>query len=202
MLQGRWNTQSGMTTRARGHRPWILWLFTLIGLGMLGAATYIAIDTRNFVATAASAPGEVIDLIESRDSDDDTVYRPRVRFQSPDGRSHEFTGSVGSNPAGFYVGEAVDVLFDPARPSDAQINTMFQLWFTPLLLGGMGAAFTFLSLLGFFGGVRMSHGETTAPPVDPAPSPESADPPSSAASPDRESGSSDRSVVVDRRARD
>jgi hypothetical protein len=35
----------------------------------------------------------------------------------------------------------VRVLFDPADPSNARIDSFMQLWFTPLLLAGMGSVF-------------------------------------------------------------
>jgi hypothetical protein len=54
----------------------------------------------------------------------------------------EFTGSVGSRPAAFDVGEAVAILYDPVNPRDARINSFFQLWFAPLILGFLGLVFT------------------------------------------------------------
>lgn len=40
----------------------------------------------------------------------------------------EFTGSVGSDPPGFDIGEGVTVLYDPANPKSARIDAFFQLW--------------------------------------------------------------------------
>jgi uncharacterized protein DUF3592 len=108
----------------------------LLGLGMLGAA-YLAIATRRDVATAARADGTVIELIESRDADSQS-FHPRVRFITAKGESVEFTSSVGSNPAGFDIGEHVTVLYDPSDPQGARIDSFVQLWFVPLFLGGFG----------------------------------------------------------------
>ncbi|MGH6932218.1 MAG: DUF3592 domain-containing protein [Dongiaceae bacterium] len=168
----------------------------MIGAGLLGAAGYLTIDTRRFVAAAATAQGEVIDVIASQDSDDDVVYRPRVRFRTADGRDQEFTSTIGSKPAGFYVGEVIEVMYDPARPSDAHINSFFQLWFAPLVLGGMGTTFVILSLFGIFGGAQLRYE---------IPKPAPAEPPHSSAGSDTaqaRSESADRGPVVDRLDRD
>ena len=127
----------------------LLGVFLLTGLGMLGGAGYRLVDTRHAIATAARADGTVIDLIVSRDSDDGDVYYPRVRFVTPAGESVEFTGSFGSNPAGFDIGETVEVLYDAGNPNAARINTFFQLWFVPIMLTGMGLIFGAIGAGGF-----------------------------------------------------
>ena len=117
-------------------------LFFLAGPAMLGGAGYLVVETRRDIAAGASADGTVIDLIVERDSDGDDIYYPRVRFMTAAGESVEFTGSVGSRPAAFDIGEAVAVLYDPAKPRNARIDSFFQLWFGPLILGFLGFVFT------------------------------------------------------------
>ena len=39
----------------------------------------------------------------------------------------------------FDIGEAVAVLYDPSHPRDARIDSFFQLWFAPLILGFLGS---------------------------------------------------------------
>jgi len=108
-----------------------------LGLGLLGLAAYLAIDTRHDIATAARADGIVTDLIVDRDSDGET-YHPHVRFVTAKGEPVEFTSSIGSNPAGFDIGEHVTILYDPSDPQDARIDSFVQLWFGPLFAGVFG----------------------------------------------------------------
>jgi hypothetical protein len=54
----------------------------------------------------------------------------------------QFTGSVGSSPPAFDIGEAVAVLYDRSDPRDARIDSFFQLWFAPLILGFLRLVFT------------------------------------------------------------
>jgi hypothetical protein len=158
----------GRSTSARWPFA-LLGLFLVAGLGMLGGAGYLVADTRHDIAVGASAEGVVIDLILSRDSDGDDTYYPRVRFATPTGESVEFTGSVGSTPAAFDVGEAVAVLYDPADPQDARIDSFFQLWFGPLILGFLGFVFTAIGGGAVVAALRSGRG--SAAPIAAAPSP-------------------------------
>jgi len=202
MVAMRWVTQTNTSTGAQTPKPWILWLFLLIGLAAMGGAAYLTLDTRRFLSAAIAAPGEVIDLIEVRDSDNGSVYRPRVRFQLQDGKSFEFTSTTGSNPAAFDVGEAVEVLYEPARPTGARINTLFQLWFAPILLAVLGLAF---AMFGGFGLSFLRSGQATAgaapaPMAQPAFEPAQPTAPELATAASPMTASSDR--VVERTSRD
>lgn len=125
-------------------KPWLFAaIFLTVGLGLLGGGVYSFVSTREFLGNAVSANGVVIDLEEHWDSDDSSyTYYPRVRFQTEGGQAYEFTGDVGSSPAAFDVGEEVRVLFDPADPSGARIDSFMQLWFVSVILGGLGLVFS------------------------------------------------------------
>src|SRR5262245_19726332 len=112
-------------------------IFFLVGLAMLVKTVSVVNDRRHEIATATRRDGVVIDLIASHDSESET-YHPRVRFMTANGEAVEFTGSVGSDPPGFDIGEQVTVLYDAANPNDSRIDAFFQLWFAPLMLGVLG----------------------------------------------------------------
>jgi Protein of unknown function (DUF3592) len=156
------------------------WLFTAIfltvGLGLLGGGVYSFVSTREFLGNAVSADGVVIDLEERWDSDDSSyTYYPRVRFATETGQPYEFTGDVGSSPAAFDVGEGVRVLFDPADPSSARIDSFMQLWFASMILGGMGLIFSIVgggSIFAFGGAGKRRNPLTQAARVNIAPAAE------------------------------
>lgn len=133
-------------------RPWLFTaIFLTVGLGLLSGGIYSFMSTREFLGNAVSADGVVIDLEERWDSDDSSyTYYPRVRFETETGQPYEFTGDVGSSPASFDVGEGVRVLFDPADPSSARIDSFMQLWFVSVILGGMGLVFSIVGGGSFF----------------------------------------------------
>ena len=56
------------------------------------------------------------------------VPAPVIRFHSADAREFTHRSNTGSNMPGFKVGEAVVVLYDPADPSRAVIQSFVQLW--------------------------------------------------------------------------
>jgi Protein of unknown function (DUF3592) len=146
------------------------WLFTaiflLVGLGMLGGAIYSFVTTWQFIGAAATADGAVIALEERWNSaDGGSTYYPRVAFETEDRRRYEFTGDTGSQPAAFVVGERVRVLFDPARPEAARIDSFFQLWLLPLILGGLGTVFSGLGLAATLSVVRDSAGRAGKRPA-------------------------------------
>jgi hypothetical protein len=63
--------QGSQTVKRKALRwPYaLLGLFFLAGLGMLGGAGYLIVNTRRDIAAAAGAGGAVIDLIVERDCD-------------------------------------------------------------------------------------------------------------------------------------
>ncbi|SEA43109.1 DUF3592 domain-containing protein [Microbulbifer marinus] len=126
------------------RRPaWASWLFLLMGMAMLAGAANEWRQTRAMLDSADRVQGEVIDMARSPGS---TTYAPHVRFTARSGAEYEFTSSTSSNPPEFSSGDIVEVLYDPASPEDAIINSFMQLWFGALLLGGMGTIFFSIGL--------------------------------------------------------
>jgi hypothetical protein len=145
------------------------WMYLLVGLGLFGGGIYSYLSVGDFIAGAASADGVVIGLEREQDADGDTTYYPRVQFEA-EGRSYQFKGQVGSGYGTFSVGEQVEVLYDPADPDRARINSFVQLWFFPMFLGVLGAVFTAFGASATFGDARKNE-----PGVEPAPAPGSID---------------------------
>jgi hypothetical protein len=77
---------------------------------------------------------------------DDPVFAPVFEFVGPDGRVHRIEGDATSPPR-YKVGDEISVLFDPADPSGARIETFAGLWLG-VLLTGLGAGIT-LCVAGF-----------------------------------------------------
>lgn len=118
----------------------IKYLFTFLGLAMLIGTFYINEDTRSFIAQATKTEGTVVQLILSY-SDHSRTYRPLVRFTDTNGKAIEFVSSTGSNPPGYSEGEKVEVLYLPAEPYKARLNSFFSLWGGSIIVGGLGTIF-------------------------------------------------------------
>jgi hypothetical protein len=118
-----------------------------IGFLMLAGALYWHHSTRAFVAAAARTPGVVTELALSHSgSDGATTFYPTVHFNTPEGRSIEFTSKSGSNPPAYSRGQSVTVLYRPGDPYDAKIDGFFSLWGGPLIIGSMGAIFFMIAV--------------------------------------------------------
>lgn len=87
------------------------------------------------------ARGEVVAMTSNAGSGGDSEYRPVVEFEDAAGRTHRITGSVGSNPPAYSVGESAPVLYDGLNPDAAVIDTFTERHLLPLALGGFGAIF-------------------------------------------------------------
>lgn len=115
-------------------------VFSIVGVGMLIAATLMATHTRGFAEGAERAEGEVIQLVRQRSSDSVT-YAPVISFIAGNGLVYEFKSSLSSNPPAYEPGDRVAVLYNPERPLDARLDGFFSLWGGALVLGILGAVF-------------------------------------------------------------
>ena len=116
-------------------------VFGLAGFLLLGIGVFTFIRTRRFVSSSQEVKGTVIRIISSAGSEGGTVYAPVFRFTTIQGQTIEVEEKVYSSSAGFSVGEVVDLLYDPQNPTKARAKKWFNLYFVPMLLGGMGAVF-------------------------------------------------------------
>jgi hypothetical protein len=99
------------------------------------------VDSRRFVATAVATNGVVVDVAgvvqrtQKRGPDGDwyyqdvTVFHPVVRFVTAGGREVRFQASEGSgDPFAYGVGDTIRVLYDPANPQAARLDTWSSRW--------------------------------------------------------------------------
>ncbi len=114
--------------------------FLSVGLSLAIAAGVCA----GFVAQSNSsdrhADGTVVELVPSGGGSSPR-YRARVEFATSTGSHIRFLSSISSNPPPAQVGEHVDVRYHPDDPHNATINTYWQVWFLPTLLGIISAPF-------------------------------------------------------------
>ncbi len=129
-------------------------LLLLAGAGLLVLGLHLHRKTELFLATAARAPGMVVEMATNRSSDGNT-YAPVVEFEH-DGRKYRFKDSISSNPPAYRRGQAVDVLYDPAHPRDARIDRGRWNKAVPIIVAASGAL---LCLLGLWSVKRRAFGK-------------------------------------------
>jgi hypothetical protein len=120
-------------------------ILLLAGLGLLFLGAHLYRTTATFLEKALRAPGVVVAMASNHSSDSNT-YAPVVEFEH-EGTKYSFKDSIGSNPPAYRVGQAVAVLYDPARPRDARIDRGRWNKAIPIFIGAFGAL---LCLAGFW----------------------------------------------------
>lgn len=132
-----WWKWDSLSARARGL------ILAAYGFALAGLLLLQALRTRKLLTSGAMARGTVVDAAEDTNWDHDgrssTTYNPVVRFTTADGRTVEFTSTVGysSEPD---TGGAVDVRYLPDDPEQAEIDRA-TMWMLPAafgVLGGLG----------------------------------------------------------------
>lgn len=130
---------------------WWLWLFPVIGVGLLIGAGYSVYRTNEFRRTASAAIGEVVDYYEYDSSDDDggttRMYDPVIRFTPAGGAAVEHRSGLASSSRDYKLGLRLRLLYDPQNPAKFQINSPFRLYFAAGVLAFIGIVFVLVGTI-------------------------------------------------------
>lgn len=143
MKLGPW--QMRPTERQLGALRVVLVGLMLVGGGLVGLGAKVLVDNQRFVAKAAGATGVVLYVREevrrervgsgNNERDEDVSYfYPIVQFHTAREQVVEFEGNDGSLRAG----DSVRVLYDPANPQGARLDSWSSRWgagTVPLAIG-------------------------------------------------------------------
>ena len=100
----------------------------VFGVGLLLASNL------NRVLNHETAPGEIVDLVLTTDSDGDPAYTPVYQY-AVGGSTYLYEGAISYSGAVVpSIGDRVTMLYDPANPADARVYNMFLLVWLPILL--------------------------------------------------------------------
>lgn len=116
-----------------------------IGLLLAGGATLLLINKMNFIDRAEITEGIVTNLA-AKQSDNGLTYAP-VYTYTIDDKPYSAQSSTSSNPASYDIGEKIEVLYDPADPSDATINGTASLYLGSIILYILGGFFALVGLI-------------------------------------------------------
>ncbi|MEP2735011.1 MAG: DUF3592 domain-containing protein [Erythrobacter sp.] len=119
-------------------------IFTPMGLlfSSIGGAFYLSDSTLD--AKGGRATGTVVALNAKREDQNRTMYTPEVEFTDPNGQTHRLISNISSSTPDYRRGERVEVIYDPAAPKDAVIDSFMQRHFFPMIFGSIGSLFAVL----------------------------------------------------------
>jgi hypothetical protein len=121
-------------------RPVIAKLVIGMGCAVLVGALATALHTCHFTRIAQRTRGTVIEMRQQTDKDSGSVsYAPTFRFPDAAGAQHTVSSSFYSSPPEFHVGDSVAVLYRSDDPQTARIDSYWQVWGLPSLLGIIGS---------------------------------------------------------------
>jgi hypothetical protein len=140
-----------------------IFVFVLIAVSVGGA--FWLISNINRAATNETAEAVIVDLIASRDTDGDTVYRPVVEYVV-DGVVYRLESRVSYGGALVPdVGDPRTVYYDPDDPSDAVFRSFWTFWFFPILLTALPALIVAVLAAVNVGRMRRRSEPTLTPPL-------------------------------------
>jgi Protein of unknown function (DUF3592) len=99
-------------------------LGVLAGLGFIAFGAHAIRIARRLRASGLRVPGVVVRLRWDPSDYGGGQFYPVLRFQTHDGTVIETESDLGSNPAPARPGQPVTVVYDPAKPRRARLDTM------------------------------------------------------------------------------
>lgn len=127
-------------------------IFMSLGGIMLAVVIYLIVSNYNFAQRAIPVKGKVIEYESYVSTDDDgrstTMFRPTFEYVYA-GKTYTHQSSTSSSSPEYEINEMVDVLVDPDEPLEILIDSFWERWFLPVLLGFMGAMFGGMGYLVF-----------------------------------------------------
>lgn len=112
---------------------WLLFLQILKWLFLVDAAIFalisigFAVNTAIFLNHSVRTTGTVTALEEHEDDEGSVSYSPTFTFTA-NGKAQTVRSNVSTNPPGFAPGETVPVRYRKSEPSDARVDTLWQIW--------------------------------------------------------------------------
>lgn len=120
-------------------------LVALAGVAIVAGAGLWAKSVDDRRAGFARAEGTVIDHAKVRHAAGER-FHPRIEFRTSGGEIVRVTGRVGAAEPSPEKGARVRILYIPADPAGARVDSWREHWLGPAALGFVGAAFLALGL--------------------------------------------------------
>jgi len=125
------------------------WIFISIAVIDLTISFFVYRHAQTFVQTASRAQATITKMEEREGSSHDTAFYPVFTFKDSTGQEQEVYSSSGQYPPAYKVGDKVTVLYQPDDSKHAKIDSFWDLWIWPLLLGVFGLVELFIATVQF-----------------------------------------------------
>ena len=119
------------------HFKLVSFILFPLSTAMLIGACFAFNSTRNFISSAESTEGKVVEMVE-RNGDNGVTFAPVFTFLNNTGKEFKVYSSTSSYPPAYEVNEIVPVLYQVNNPKGAKINAWFSLWGLTSVLAILG----------------------------------------------------------------
>ncbi len=127
-------------------------LFMSLGVIMIAVVAYLVVSNYQFSQRALAVKGKVIDYDTYQSRNDNgastTMYTPTFQYTFK-GKTYTYKSTTSTSSHDYEIDEIVDVLFDPDEPQEILIDTFWEKWFLPVLLGFMGSMFSGMGFMAY-----------------------------------------------------
>ena len=132
-----------------------MWVFlNLVWIILIGVAVYVGRGSWELKQRGATVTGTVVSMRKVDATDDAGVtYAPVISYDVQ-GHTYTYESSNSSDPPAYDIGEKVMLLYRPADPEDVRVNSWFDLWFLPAMLGVGGVVVAIVSFVMMVGAIR------------------------------------------------
>ncbi|MBA3534445.1 MAG: DUF3592 domain-containing protein [Ardenticatenales bacterium] len=127
-----------------------MWLVIagLVGMMMSLLGVWLFYRTKLFLARAIPAEGQYVDATWTTSMPSQQQSQVgTIAFQTADGQAIQFNGRLATPFESQKVGRTVRVLYDPANPEDALIDSFIEIWMPSVIFGGVGAGWLLATLI-------------------------------------------------------
>jgi len=121
------------------------WIIIIIGIIIMASGVPSALQKLAYVSKTKIVSGTIVRTAET-DFRNSHYYIPIVDFTALDGQTQEFKSKTMDSPAKYKIGDKVDVIYDPANPTDAEINYPLNIWSEPGSTAIIGLLFIFIGI--------------------------------------------------------
>lgn len=116
----------------------MLIVFLVGGFFVLGIGLWLTARTRNLIRRGAHTQGRYIDAEWRGTTGGDASEYGQIEFQTAQGQIIRFSSRLGTLSQSQNIGKIVPVLYDPALPDEAVVNSFVELWMPAIIFSGIG----------------------------------------------------------------
>jgi Protein of unknown function (DUF3592) len=127
----------------------IFWPLLFLGTIAIAYGLKLWVDQRSFLRTAVHAQGTVVGLDHAPSGGHTPTYHPIVRYAASGGASVQFVSRFAYSQETYQLQQAVDVLYDPADPKNAEVDSN-QFRYRVFLLPAFGAGLGVMAVGAYF----------------------------------------------------